>query len=98
MSGQEVLEVDLRVSRGSFPVCLCTCMGRGVRSKLSVFFRVFRVKSLEHTTCISVMLKSKALIARVYVWYFRRQKKKNMHRGNINVLRHLVIITPNNPQ
>ncbi len=94
MSGQEVLEVDLRVSRGSFPVCLCTCMGRGVRSKLSVFFRVFRVKSLEHATCISVMLKSKALIARVYVWYFRYFTFGTY----INVLRHLVIITPINPQ
>lgn len=65
-------------------------MGRGVRSKLSVFFKEtsFRVESLEHDSCISVkMLKSKALTARVL-----------MRRGNINVLRQLVITAPFYPQ
>lgn len=80
VSGQEVWEVDLRVCRDSSPVCVCTCMGRGVRSKLSVFFRVFRVKSLERATCISVMLKSKALIVRIYFLYFRRQNFFNAQR------------------
>lgn len=68
MSRQEVGEVDLRVSRDSSLVCVCACMGRGVRSKLSLFFKEtsFRVESLEHDSCISVeMLKSKSLTARV---------------------------------